>query len=182
MLWHNALMQEHNEQKNIGQWMIAAGWIVFLLILTMFFSDFLEQQNNPNQAPISADDNQTRTVILQQNRFGHYVATGAINRQAVTFFLDTGATSVSVPESVAEQLNLERGWVSSVSTANGTVSVYSTKLDSVSLGAIEVKNVRAHINPHMEGDEILLGMSFLKHMDFSQQGDKLTLTQTLSMP
>ena len=38
-------------------------------------------------------------------------------------------------------------------------------------------DVKAHISPSMDGDEVLLGMSVLKHLDFNQQGDTLTLRQ-----
>ena len=53
-------------------------------------------------------------------------------------------------------------------TANGRIEVYSTLLREVNLGGI---------NPHMPGDEVLLGMSFLKHLDFSQRSDQLLLRQ-----
>ena len=173
-------MTDESQHASIGRWMIIAGWIVFLLLLTMLFGDYLEQQHNPNQVPVTAENVSSRSVTLQQNRFGHYVASGAINGQSVTFFLDTGATSVSVPESVAKELNLQRGLVNSVNTANGTITVYATRLDSVQLGNIELRNIQAHINPQMGGREILLGMSFLKQLAFSQQGDKLTITQTIT--
>jgi len=37
--------------------------------------------------------------------------------------------------------------------------------------------VRASINPQSSDDNILLGMTFLKHLDFAQRGDQLTLRQ-----
>ncbi len=157
--------------------MIILGWILFLAMLTPLFRNLLEQQNNPNQTPLTEENSETHTVTLQQNRFGHYVATGSINAQPVTLMLDTGATSVSIPEQLADQLQLRRGYASQVSTANGTITVYSTILEQVELGNIVLHKVRAHINPHMDGDEILLGMSFLKQLEFSQQGDKLTIIQ-----
>ncbi|HIF55390.1 MAG TPA: TIGR02281 family clan AA aspartic protease, partial [Methylococcaceae bacterium] len=55
------------------------------------------------------------------------------------------------------------------------IKVFTTRLDSVSVGAIELNNIRATINPHMQGKEILLGMSFLKHLEMMQKGQELTL-------
>ena len=48
-------------------------------------------------------------------------------------------------------------------------------LDSVMIGPIEIKNVRASINPGLRGKEILLGMSVLKRVEFTQRGDTLIL-------
>ena len=45
------------------------------------------------------------------------------------------------------------------------------------LGELSVDNVRANINPGMRGNEILLGMSFLKQLEFTQRGDTLTIRQ-----
>lgn len=60
-------------------------------------------------------------------------------------------------------------------TANGNSIGYLTRLDSVALGPIELQGVQASINPGMNTDEVLLGMSFLKQVDFSQEGDTLHL-------
>lgn len=157
--------------------MIIVGWLMVLGLLTFYFSDFLGRQRNPNQALITTDTNNIREVRLEQNRFGHYVATGSINNVPVTFLLDTGATQISIPANIAKHLQLEAGIAVPVMTANGQIEVYMTQLDSVSLGGIEVNNVRANINPYMDTDEILLGMSFLKQLDFSQQGNELIIRQ-----
>jgi len=164
--------------QRIGKGMIVASWLLALGLLTLFFNDFLEKQHNPNQ-DLSTQYNQdgTREVILQRNRGGHYVTNGTINGQPVVFFLDTGATIVSIPEPVARRLNLRRGGEMLANTANGTVTTYSSELDSVAVGEIELHRVRASINPQMRGDEILLGMSFLKHLEFTQRGDTLILRQ-----
>jgi aspartyl protease family protein len=62
-------------------------------------------------------------------------------------------------------------------TANGPTTAYSTIIDSVRIGELEETRVVASILPDMPHDEILLGMSFLKRLDFSQRGDTLILTQ-----
>jgi len=84
--------------------------------------------------------------------------------QTVRFLLDTGATDISVPGALANRLRLTPGKTSYASTANGTIKVYGTRLDSVALGGLSLANVSAHINPHMQGDTVLLGMSFLQHI------------------
>jgi aspartyl protease family protein len=45
------------------------------------------------------------------------------------------------------------------------------------IGDIKLTNVSAHINPSMDFDEILLGMSALKQIEFTQRGDTLILRQ-----
>jgi aspartyl protease family protein len=62
-------------------------------------------------------------------------------------------------------------------TANGTATVYRTRLDQVSLGGLTQNNVRGSINPHVAGDYILLGMTFLGGIDFSQSDGVLTLRE-----
>ena len=164
--------------QRLGKGMIYVSWLLVLGLLFLFFNHFIDKQHNPNQE-LNTQYNQdgTKEVILQRNRNGHYVATGTINGQPVIFFLDTGATMVSIPERVANRLNLERGRPMLANTANGTITIYSTELNTIALGEIELHKVRASINPSMSSEEILLGMSFLRHLEFTQRGEILTLRQ-----
>ncbi|WP_040459341.1 retropepsin-like aspartic protease family protein [Gayadomonas joobiniege] len=158
--------------------MFYAAWITALILLSLFFNNYLSKKNNPNQNPNSElSANGSVTVELKRNPYGHYVTSGLINRQPVVFMLDTGATQVSIPEPVAQKLGLTYGREQWVNTANGRISVYQTQLDTLSIGRIQLHQVSANINPFMQGEQILLGMSVLKRLDFSQRGDILTLQQ-----
>ena len=121
--------------------------------------------------------NGVKEVVLQRNRDGHYLATGQINGQNVEFLLDTGASDVSVPQPLAMRLGLKRGQAAIYSTANGNITSYLTRIDSLNLGGIELRDIRASINPSTNADTILLGMSFLKHLEFTQRGDTLIIRQ-----
>lgn len=165
------------QQRRIGQGMVWAMWIVVLVVLTAVFNGWLEGQRNPNQSVESYTRDGAREVVLERNRYGHYVATGAIDGKQVEFMLDTGASDVSVPADVARRLGLRRGAPMQYQTANGVITGYATTLDAVRIGDIVVHDVRASINPYMRGDQILLGMSFLRDLEFTQRGDSLTLRQ-----
>lgn len=159
--------------------MITLAWLILLGLLTLYFGGMLDRQRNPNQQVVGqvlADG--VREVVLHQNRSGHYVANGRINRQPVSFLLDTGATTVSVPAGLARRLGLPSGSPTAVQTANGVVTAYATRLQRVELGEIALTEVRAHINPGMEGDYVLLGMSFLKKLELTQRDGTLTLRQS----
>lgn len=160
-----------------GKIMTALGWLLALGVLTYGFSEYLARERNPNRAVQSRTHDGGIEVRLQQNRFGHYYVGGYINGEAVEFVVDTGATQVSVPAHLADRLKLRAGPPVPVGTANGTVTVYLTRLDEVRVGDIAVRDVKAHLNPGMDGDEILLGMSFLRELEFTQRGDTLTLRQ-----
>ncbi|BBB30327.1 retropepsin-like aspartic protease family protein [Neptunomonas japonica] len=150
-------------------------WLIALALLTMLFNNWLDKQQNPNAALASVNVDIDTPVILKRNRQGHYIASGLVNEQPVVFLLDTGATVISIPENIAAQMGLKKGPEVQVGTANGSIKVYSTLLDSVQLGHIVLKNVRGHINPYMNGQTALLGMSFLKHLELQQSGDTLKL-------
>ena len=124
----------------------------------------------------SVDSNGASMVVLEQQRSGHYVAEGEINGQAVTFLVDTGATDVALPESVARALGLEFGPRVRVMTAAGPSTAWMTRLNEVKVGGIRRTNVRATITSG-EFDGVLLGMSFLKHYSLQQQDGKLIIKQ-----
>ncbi len=158
--------------------MLIGGWVLGLLLLALVFGNLLEQGRNPNRNVTGiVNEAGIREVILERSRSGHYLADGQINSQAVEFLLDTGASDVSVPASLARRLGLKHGAPLIYNTANGPITAYLTHISRLNLGGIELHDVRASINPHMDGELILLGMSFLKHLEFTQRGDTLIIRQ-----
>lgn len=162
----------------MGRVMQVLAWLSLMLLLTLYFSDVLERQRNPNRdvdGAVLADG--VREVKLQRNRQGHYVSSGTINGKPVVFLLDTGATGVAVPGPLADRLSLPRGREVRVNTANGIARSYETRLREVSLGPIRLEDVEATVTPGLRMQEVLLGMSFLKYIEFTQRGRTLTLRQ-----
>lgn len=161
----------------MGVGMMVLAWLVALALGVYFFGGALARQVNPNPDVQTNSKSGVREVVLKRNKYGHYVATGAINRQPVVFMLDTGATGVAIPQNIAQQLKLQPGRAVRTQTANGVATSYAVTLSLVGLGDIELKNVRASIAPGLQTEQVLLGMSFLKHIEFTQRGDSLILRQ-----
>lgn len=170
---------EHDRStQRLGKGMMAAAWIIALALLTWAFSLWETFQFNPNQQPTSSSTQSYNEIVLQRNRFNHYVLNGQINGATVTFLLDTGASDVVVPAPLAQSLGLRRGREGLASTANGIITIYDTSIDSLQMGSIVLNDVNASINPAMQSHEsILLGMSALKDVEFTQRGDELTIRQ-----
>lgn len=167
--------KQSDHSQRLGKGMIIAAWLLLLVLLTWFFNDRLDAQRNPNRQLAPVSTNGIPEVRLVRNRFGHYVASGTINGHPVEFMLDTGATDVSIPAAVADRIGLQRGRRAWYQTANGTISAWQTTLDEIRLGPLRLGPVAASINPNGGDDAVLLGMSFLRQLDFSQQGNTLTL-------
>ena len=162
--------------SRLGRVMLFAAWVVGLALLVMFFTDVIDRQTNPNPDPVAvAGQAGGPQVVLQRNRAGHYVAGGRINGEPVVFMLDTGATDVALPLPLARRLGLPLRPGGMSQTANGMVQTWTTRLDSVDLGGLVARNMRASVLPNMPGGEVLLGMSYLKQLEMIQRGDTLTL-------
>ena len=169
---------QNNSSRTAGKGMLILSLTIGLILLTLVFDNLLKRQINPNRNPESIElRSGIREVTLQRNRQGHYIADGTINDIPVTFLLDTGATDVAIPETIADQANLKKGDARVAVTANGSVNVYSTKIGKLTLGNISLEDISASITPSMFNNTILLGMSALKEIDFSQVGSTLTLRQ-----
>jgi aspartyl protease family protein len=171
-------MSNASPGRGVGKLMWIVAWALGLFLATRFFGQWQDAQRNPNQVLSSQQGAGFVEVQLAGNGQGHYLANGQINGQTVAFLLDTGATDVAIPAAVAEQLDLQRGTPISLHTANGTSTGYRTRLARLQLGAIVLSDVRALVVPGMQGDEILLGMSALKQLEFTQRDGTLLLRQT----
>lgn len=161
-----------NQHKHIAGWMWFGFWGLLLVMLWMFFANYLESERNPNRHVVA---NQDGTIVLQRNRQGHYHSSGRINGVRVEFLVDTGATSVAIPSKVAKKIGLTRGQRIWVNTANGVAQGYATQLKSVAIGPLEVIDIDALINPNVDDEVVLLGMAYLKHFEFTQRGDQLII-------
>jgi aspartyl protease family protein len=117
-----------------------------------------------------------QSVTLAADRAGHFVADGVINGINVRMVVDTGATVIALPGSVADRLGLDyrRGTRGVTQTANGPVAAYSVRFDTVRVGAVELQSVEGIVIE--SGLPVaLLGMSFLSRVEMRQEGGAMTL-------
>ena len=161
--------------------MLIMAWVAAMALATHFFGQWQKQRDNPNQAPQSVHGDGYIEVQLLSSRGGHYLLDGKIDGVTVTLLLDTGATAVAIPAALAKRLGLASGAPVQIRTANGTVTGYRTRLRSLELGDIRLHDVAALVTPGMEGEEVLLGMSALKQLEFTQRDGTLMLRQTTAL-
>lgn len=165
-------------QNRLARAMLWITWALLLGFMVLLAQEWMDGQQNPNRTPDSQiSEKGVREVVLRRSRYNQYIASGTINGQAVVFLLDTGATEVALSSALAKKLQLKAGRQGWAKTANGTVKTYATTLNQLTIGTIELQDTRASITTGMQGDEVLLGMSALKQLDFYQQDKQLILKQ-----
>ncbi len=110
----------------------------------------------------------------------HFRVDATINGVELPVLVDTGASTVALDRDTARRVGIDVDALSydaQVRTANGVASAAMVRLDSVSVGPIERRNVSALVT---ENDAIgvgLLGMSFLGQLASVEfRGDRLILT------
>ena len=154
--------------------LITMAWLSVFALMWWLFDDYLDRREFPNRSLVVEYDAMDE-LVLRRNHVGHYLAPGTINGEPVVFLVDTGATQVSVPAHLAERLGLHAGSRGRAMTANGAVDIWHTRIDELGLGPFALANVRGHINPGMTSDQVLLGMSVLRHLEFAQRDGHLIL-------
>jgi aspartyl protease family protein len=115
-------------------------------------------------------------IVLTAGSGGHFVTPGAVNGKAVQFMVDTGATTVAMGVEDARRLGIDytKGRMARGNTANGAVTLYEIRLDSVRIGEVEVYDVAASVLPG-QLNNILLGNSFLERFQMTRMNDQLVL-------
>jgi aspartyl protease family protein len=109
---------------------------------------------------ISADGR----IELPRSPDGHYYLTAQVNGADIRFLVDTGATDIFLSRADAIAAGLDPAnlaFIGSAMTANGQVRTAPVRLDTIRLGDIEDRGIRAFVN---EGEmrESLLGMAYLQ--------------------
>jgi aspartyl protease family protein len=124
----------------------------------------------------TAPPSSANEVVLIAGPGGHFRSIGQINGKAVTFLVDTGASSVALSQSLADSLGIayRNAPVGFANTANGTVMIHMVTLDAVRLGGVLVANVQAIVLP-TPMEHVLLGNSFLAHVQMRRENDVMRL-------
>lgn len=122
---------------------------------------------------------EAREVLIQRDARLQYLTNATINGRKMRVLVDTGANIVAMNASHARAIGLDPrvGEVSRVETASGVVAARIVMLRSVDVGGIRVENVRASVMEGTHPATILLGMSYLRHVDIHENGGVLSLSK-----
>ena len=174
----NKANKTNQETSSMALVMTVIAWLILLAMLAAYFQGKLASHINPNQVPKMALIDDKSSLVLNANRQQHFIVTGKVNGVKIPLLIDTGATRVAIPADIARSLQLQPGKKGLSYTANGPVETYQTSIAILELGEITLTNVDAEINPGMNGmGQILLGMSALSQIEFSQRNGQLILRQ-----
>lgn len=110
----------------------------------------------------------------------HFTAMGKVDGKTIRFVVDTGASMVVLTGNDARAIGIDTqglNYAFPVTTANGRTTAARIRLDTVSVGAIERRDVEAMVAREGALETSLLGMSFLSTLSSLEfRGDRLVLT------
>lgn len=115
-------------------------------------------------------------IVLPADSRGHYMTQGQINGRAVTFMLDTGATTIALSAVDAQRIGLDysKGQMVQMRTANGNAAGHRLRLQSVRVGDVEVYDIDAIVS-QQPMPYVLLGNSFLNRFSMRRDADEMIL-------
>jgi aspartyl protease family protein len=119
-------------------------------------------------------DPRTHTLTLTADSNEDFYVYGTANGTRIRFLIDTGATDIVLSPSDANRLGIDTAalqYVRGYETANGVGAGAAYTLNSLSIGPIQVWNVRVSIN-RTDMHASLLGMAFLKRLRSFEFADR----------
>nr|WP_295775151.1 TIGR02281 family clan AA aspartic protease [Rhodoferax sp.] len=156
------------EGPRFGTLAIAVFWLVVTGVLYGVTTQYLK----PKPVTITAQGE----LVIPKSRDGHFYATGTVNGRAVTFMVDTGASSVVISEPFARHAGVAEGVPTTFHTANGNLQGRTVADVPVTVGPIQVSGVRVGVGlVGGDEDDALLGQSFLSKFDISMSRNEMTL-------
>lgn len=118
-------------------------------------------------------------VVVRKRYGGEFLVRAHINGRPVELVFDTGASAVVLTAEDAAAAGLSFGlddFAVGVTTANGATTAAPARLDSVVVGDIAVRGVRALVARPGAMRQSLLGMSFLERLkSFGVENGRLVL-------
>lgn len=152
---------------------IAAFWLALMGLLYLGF-EHVEQRREAGSQPFA---NAQGELVIPRGRDGHFRVAGQVNGQAVTFLVDTGASSVTVSEDFARRANLEGGQNVTFQTANGPLQGRVVRQVPVQAGHLGLNGTTVAVGlVGLDNDKALLGQSFLSRFDIQILQGEMRLT------
>ncbi|WP_420962860.1 TIGR02281 family clan AA aspartic protease [Brucella sp. IR073] len=164
-------------------------WMVILLALVAGYQYRYELQDVANRitaglvpgSPISGrNSGGNLTVTLAKSLNGHFEVNGRVNGARVSFLVDTGASMVVLSKDDARRAGIDTADLTysvPIMTANGGTRAAMATIDTLQIGDITRRDVRALVTEDAGPIGSLLGMNFLDTLhSFSVEGDQLILT------
>jgi aspartyl protease family protein len=118
-----------------------------------------------------------REVSVARDAQLQYRMSAELNGVRMPVIVDTGANIVAMSSTHARTLGIsaDEGTVMQVQTAGSVVAARRVTLDTVDVGGLRVTSVDATVLEGEFPDVVLLGMSYLKHVELEERGGVLTL-------
>ncbi len=152
-------------------------WAGFGAVAVLAFTHFddIAEQLAPrlgalDRAYAASDASPVRSaggVELKADGHGHFVATAQVNGSGIDVMVDTGASLVALTAEDAERVGVRvrpSDFTQRVATANGHAKVAPVLLQSITIGDVTVRNVRAVVAEAGRLETTLLGMTFLSRV------------------
>lgn len=121
-----------------------------------------------------------KSVRIPRDSLMQYNVQATLNGRLMQVMVDTGANVVAMNSAHARSLGIdfESGQSSQVQTAAGVVPAWIVTLDSLDVGGIRVDHVQASVVEGAFPATILLGMSYLKHVEMREKDGILLLSRS----
>jgi aspartyl protease family protein len=125
-------------------------------------------------APVGNDP-----VSLYADQRGQFFGNLSVNGSALKYVVDTGATYVALNSGDAKFANIDylKGTPTQMSTANGDVTAYVVKINTLKIGTITLNNVDATVIEGGSPPLVLLGMSALNQLNMKRENTIMTLSK-----
>jgi aspartyl protease family protein len=143
---------------------------VWLVLGAIVFVGYQWQQHEALKASFT-----TRGGVIEIRRSadGHYHWPGTLDGEPVDFLVDTGASGVAIPASLAERLRLAPGEMVRSSTAGGSVTGRLVRADLALQGGVRAERLPMVALPGL--DQPLLGMDVLGRLHWQQRDGALRI-------
>lgn len=113
-------------------------------------------------------------LVIPQRGSGHYFVNGSVNGKAMTFVVDTGASSVVLPRSAAMMAGVYCRDKVLMQTVGGTASGCAGVAARLKFGPFLIRDVPVMIAPDLS--QPLLGMNVLQQFRIEQENGEMRLS------
>ncbi len=160
-----------------------ATWAAFAVVLVALYAYRVEFAEIAYRVGEELDPGGSRIgpagEVVVRRRGEEFIVPGKVNGRGIAFVFDTGASAVVLTAEDAAAVGLRfaaADFQVAVTTANGSAMAAPARLDSVSVGPIVARGVRALVARPGALRQSLLGMTFLERLkSFTVEGGRLIL-------